>query len=278
MKLQKIDIKKEEKILNKVFADCLEKVKSEVFYETFANEKIKHSMQVVGAGNYILKNDKLFQNKDLEYMKLGKLVNLFHDIGRFKEIELLYQDPQSVHNHSYYSYEKLKELGYSDLRLLLPIKQHGHLEDALEKDEEYRKIQDENLKCEIEELFFLVRDADKIANLYLIKHNKRVFEDLFFAELSEDAKYAPASPRVMAAFEKRINVPNCDRYSFTDRLLQIICFGFEIHYKPSYDYISQHGLFDNIIEIMRQYNPDKQLQKYVEDSFNCFIEKRYNCL
>lgn len=278
MKLIEIDIKKEEEILKKAFLDCMEKVKSEAFYETFAKEKIKHSMQVVGAGNYILKNCELFQNKDPEYLKLGKLVNLFHDIGRFKEIELLYKDPKSEHNHSYYSYEKLKELGYSDLRLLLPIKQHGHLEDALEKDEEYRSVNEQKLKQEIEELFFLVRDADKIANLHLIKYDNRVFEDLFFAELSGDAKYAPVSSKVMAAFEKKVNVASCDRYSFTDRLLQIVCFGFEIHYKPSFDFISKYGLFDNIFEVMRKYNPDKQLQRYVEDSFNRFYEKKYNSL
>ena len=123
--LNKIDISKETKQLFDDYKNCYEIVKYDDFYALFANEKIKHSMQVVGAGNYILKNEKIFKNKSVQFLKLAKLVALFHDIGRFKEIELLYKLPQSHHNHGFYSYERLKKFGYNDCRLLLPIKQHG---------------------------------------------------------------------------------------------------------------------------------------------------------
>lgn len=271
LKIRKTDIGKEEKILYKAYADCLAKVKSEAFYETFAKEKIKHSMQVVGAGNYILKNSPEFRNKTPDYIKLGKLVNLYHDIGRFKEIELLFLDAKSIHNHSFYSYEKLKELGYSDLCLLLPVKLHGLLAGSLEEDPEYANVNDEKLRKEIRELFFLVRDADKIANLHLIKYDQRVFNDLFYAGMTQEKAYDKISPKVLAAFEERREVLNSDRISFTDRLVQIVCFGFELHYKPSFDYVAKFGLFEHILGIMRRYNPDAEMQAYIEKSFREFM-------
>ena len=134
MNLHSIDVSTEQKQLYAAFDDCLQKVRGKTFFEGFAKEKIKHSMQVVGAGNLILKQEKSFQNKGEEFFRLGKLVCLFHDIGRFKEIYMLSQDATKRYNHGHFSYEMLKDLDYADLRLLLPVKRHGELADALEKD------------------------------------------------------------------------------------------------------------------------------------------------
>lgn len=274
--LKEINIKKEEKQLFEAYEICLKRVRGKPFYEDFAREKIKHSMQVVGAGNYILKNEKIFQNPDAEYLKLGKLVNLFHDIGRFKEIELLSKAPDSKHDHGFYGYEMLKKLGYDDLRLLLPVKQHGHLTDALNNDTEFQDVKNKRLKSEIEAFYRLVKDADKIANLYLIKHNQRIFNDLFFSGLSETAKFAPISANVQAALEKKTLVKNDDRMSFSDRLIQILCFVFEIYYKSSFAFILKHGLFDNIYEELTKYCQDKKQAAFIKEYISEYILKRYN--
>lgn len=278
MMLSNIDIKKEEAELYNAFEDCFAKVQGNAFYEDFAKEKIRHSMQVVGAGNYILKNEKVFQGRGEDYLKLGKLVNLFHDIGRFKEIDLLCKEPNSRHNHSYYSYEKLKDLGYTDLRLLLPVKLHGGLRAALDEDEEFQKITDERLATEVRQLYGLVKDADKIANLHLTKRDKRVFKDLFFSRLTQENKYAPVSENVLRSFTNRDLVKSSDCVSFSDRLLQILCFAFEIYYKSSFDFIFKHGLFENIKQIMRQYNPDKKQQKDIEKQLDDYVADTYRNL
>ncbi len=276
--LREIDINQEEKILRNSFENCLNKVKGNAFFEEFAKEKIHHSMQVVGAGNYILKNEKIFQNATSEFLKLGKLVNLYHDIGRFREIELLAENPSSRHDHGYYSYEILKNYGYSDLRLLLPIKVHGHLADALDKDEEFLLLTEEKTRQEVRVLYELVKDADKIANLYLIKTDSRIFKDLFFSGLTDAEKYAPLSEKVLQYLYHKSLVVHGDCTSFSDRLLQVVCFVFEMYYKSSFDFVLHHKLFEHILHIMREYNPDKKLQWDIEKFIESYIAERYAAL
>ncbi len=274
MKLRDIDISKEQKQLYNAFEDCLKKVSGDFFLEGFAKEKIKHSMQVVGAGNLILKQEKSFQSKGQNFFRLGKLVCLFHDIGRFREIYMLSQDATKHYNHGYFSYEMLKDLGYTDLRLLLAVKRHGELADALENDSEFQQMSEGTKKEETRELYGLVKDADKIANLYLIKHEERIFKDLFFEHLSDEDKYAPISDKVMQAVKNNSLVVRGDDKSFSDRLIQIMCFVFEIYYQPSYEFIVKHKLFDNLFGYLLKYCPDKEQAQFVCNYMNDYLNSK----
>ena len=49
------------------------------------DEKIKHSYQVLGAGNYILKNESVFSKCNVDEIDFLKAIVLLHDIGRFQE-------------------------------------------------------------------------------------------------------------------------------------------------------------------------------------------------
>ena len=271
MKLHDIDISFEQKQLYAAFEDCLQKVSGDAFFESFAKEKIKHSMQVVGAGNLLLKQEKSFQNKGEEFFRLGKLVCLFHDIGRFKEIYMLSKNPFQHYNHGHFSYDMLKDLGYKDLRLLLPVKRHGELADALEKDSEFQQMPEGENKQETRELYGLVKDADKISNLYLIKQDERIFKDLFFEHLSDAEKQAPISDAVLQAVKNHTLVKREETQSFADRVIQILCFVFEIYYQPSYVFIVKHKLFDNLFAHLQEYAPDKERAKFVCDSLAAYL-------
>ena len=274
MNLHSIDVSAEQKQLYAAFDDCLQKVRGKTFFEGFAKEKIKHSMQVVGTGNLILKQEKSFQNRGEEFWRLGKLVCLFHDIGRFKEIYMLSQNSSQHYNHGHFSYDMLKDLGYTDLRLLLPVKRHGELADALENDAEFQQMPKGKEKEETRELYGLVKDADKIANLYLIKYDERIFKDLFFEYLSEEDKYAPISDKVMQAVQNHDLVRKGDDKSFSDRLIQILCFVFEIYYQPSYDFIIRHKLLDNLFGYLLEYCPDKEQAQFVCDYINDYLKSK----
>lgn len=274
MKLQDIDILTEQKQLYAAFDDCLQKVSGDSFLESFAKEKIRHSMQVVGAGNLLLKQEKSFRNKSKEFFRLGKLVCLFHDIGRFKEIYMLSQDATKHYNHGYFSYEMLKDLGYADLRLLLPVKRHGELADALENDIEFQQMPEGRQKQETRELYGLVKDADKIANLYLIKQDERIFKDLFFEQLSDEEKYAPISDAVLQSVKNHTLVKREKTQSFADRIIQILCFVFEIYYQPSYDFIVKHKLFDNLFGYLLIYSPDKKQARFVCDYIDNYLKSK----
>lgn len=274
MRLHDIDISKEQKQLYAAYDDCLQKVKGDTFFESFAQEKIKHSMQVVGAGNLLLKQEKSFQNKGEEFFRFGKLVCLFHDIGRFKEIYMLSQNPSQHYNHGHFSYDMLKDLGYTDLRLLLPIKRHGELANALENDVEFQQMPEGEEKEETRELYGLVKDADKIANLYLIKRDERIFKDLFFEYLPEEEKHAPISDVVMNTVKNNSLVKKGDDKSFSDRIIQILCFVFEIYYQPSYDFIVKHKLFDNLFGYLLEYCPDKEQAQFVCNHVETYLKSK----
>lgn len=274
MDLRKIDIEEEKNRLYEDFKVCFDEVQGDAYCELFADEKYRHSLQVLGTGNYILKNEEIFHGKNEEYLKTAKLVNLFHDIGRFKEISLLCKDSKSKHNHGFYSYERLKDLGYSDGRLLLPVKLHGGIADALDNDEEYRQISDVSLKQEIAELYGLVKDADKIANFHIIKHECRVLHDIFFENISEEAKKAPLSPLVLSCIVESRLVKHSERYSLCDRLVQVLCQVFEIYYQASFVYLKKHDLFEPIYVLLREYNQDKELQAYIEKTINDYVAER----
>ena len=274
MKLHNIDILIEQKQLYAAYEVCLQKVRGKTFFEDFAKEKIKHSMQVVGAGNLLLKQEKSFQNKGEEFFRLGKLVCLFHDIGRFKEIYLLSQDATKHYNHGHFSYEMLKDLGYTDQRLLLPVKRHGELPDALENDIEFQQMPEGRQKQETRELYGFVKDADKIANLYLIKYDERIFKDLFFEYLTKEDKYAPISERVLQAVKAHTLVRRGDEKSFSDRIIQILCFVFEIYYQPSYEFIVKHKLFDNLFGYLLEYCPDKEQAQFVCEHIRNYLNSK----
>lgn len=272
MKLKDIDISKEKQQLYAAYENCFNLVKKDNFLKGYANEKIKHSMQVVGAGNYILKNEKSFQNKSAEFFKKGKLVCLWHDIGRFEEIILLSQKQRCPQGHSYLSYKILKEAGYADLSILLPIKGHGGMPEALAEDEEYQNIKDPKQKAEVEELYKLVKDADKIANMYLHKADKRLFKDLFFSSLSKQKKYASLSPAVLDCVYKHRIVKTQDIVSFSDRIVQILCFVHELYYQPSYTFLQKHKILDELFSDLNQFCPNKEhvleIEKCIRDYMN----------
>lgn len=264
IEIRKIKIETEKKVLRKDFEACFEEVKGSDYYEKYADEKYRHSMQVLGAGNYILKNEVIFQNKSEGYLKTAKLVSLFHDIGRFKEIALLCKNPSSKHKHGLYSYERLKDLGYSDWRLLLPVKQHGGIATALVTDEEYQQIGDEKVRKETEELYRLVKDADKIANFHIIKNECRVMQDIFFENLTDEAKKAPLSPIALTCIKEKRLVKHAECYSLCDRLVQVLCQIFELYYRPSFKYLKKHDLLEPIFELLRENNHDTEKQAYIE--------------
>ena len=274
MKLSQIDISHEQKQLYAAYEDCLQKVSRDAFFEDFANEKIKHSMQVVGAGNLLLKNEKSFQGKNEEFFKLGKLVCLFHDIGRFKEIYLLSQNPSQHYNHGHFSYDMLKDLGYEDLRLLLPVKRHGELADALDNDAEFKQMPEGIDKQETRALYGLVKDADKIANLYLLENDKEIFQKLFFNKTTEEKLRAPITKAVINSVENCTLVNNAQVDSFSDWLVQILCFIFEIYYQPSYQFIVRHRLYNRIFSYLHEFCPDKEQVQFVCGSIMAYLNRK----
>ena len=81
-------LEKEKKILQNEYERSLEIVQKSDFHRLFVNEKIIHSHQVLDAANYLLKKENTFKNWSFKLLRLARQAALFHDIGRFYEVEI----------------------------------------------------------------------------------------------------------------------------------------------------------------------------------------------
>lgn len=261
-------------LLQKAFEESYAKIKDNEFCEQTARSKLKHSFQVLGIGNYLLRNEALFKNKNSDYITDCQAVCLLHDIGRFKELEFLYNDINSHHNHALYSYQVLKDAGYNNLRILLPVKHHTYDISLLENDDEFINIQDNKLKAEIIEIYKLIKDADKLANLYIAKMQNRLFHDLFSKKILQQPMDQPISAKVSESFSAHNLVKLADVQCLNDRLLQVLSFIFDINLNSSFKFINFHGLTDYLLKKLSKYNSNPCQQQEIEHTIKTHIEKR----
>lgn len=270
------DIKADEQVLQQHYLKCYETVKSDRFFAIYAQEKIRHSWQVVGAGNYIMRHETDFHNRNADFLRYAKLAYLFHDIGRFKEITLSFANPGQQYDHGLFGYEILKSMPeYAVPEILLPVKHHGRMIEELYSDPDFADIDDLKLRSDIEKIIFLVRDADKIANFNLLRNSVKKADthifDLFMCGLPD----AELSSQTVEDFKDIQIVRKKDIASVADNLLYYLSWTFDMNYKSSFDFCIKTGSFKTLFEVLNNYNPDKKLQKELEKNFQNYIEYRY---
>lgn len=273
-----IDTSKDEELLREHYRCCYAKVSDSDFFKLYADEKIRHSFQVIGTGNYIMRHEKVFAGREERFLLSAKLAYLFHDIGRFREIELLYDEcpHPGRHDHSLYSYEIMKGFPeYARPEILLPVKHHGHMIEKLYEDTDFIEISDENLKNDILKIAFLVRDADKIANFYLMKDSQatgdKVFEHLFLANI----KKGDISPKVAADFLSGKMPLLSEIKTAGDRILNYIAWLYDLNYEVSFDFCRRTGCFEDLLRTLDKYNENKDLQKQISETTLEYITHRY---
>lgn len=273
-------------LLKQVFKNCYDVVKDSLYYKLYAEEKIHHSLQVMGAGNFILKHEKAFQNRSADFILKARQAYLLHDIGRFAEIKNLYDDSKKTDNQNY-NRKKYDHgvLGADFLRnfprynhplIIIPIKHHGHLIEDLYGDDEYNSITDEQLKKDIETIIFLVRDADKTANFNLLKVDRQHFEELFYGETIGDIASTIIAPNLLAKFDKYQTIDKRLINTIPERILGIIAWVFDMNYKASFDFMCRAGGVDFLIEKLGERTNDKQLQQTVAKTIKNYITLRYH--
>ena len=261
-------------LLQKAFEERYAKIKDNELCEQTARSKLKHSFQVLGIGNYLLRNEALFKNKNSDYITDCQAVCLLHDIGRFKELEFLYNDINSHHNHALYSYQVLKDAGYNNLRILLPVKHHTYDISLLENDDEFINIQDNKLKAEIIEIYKLIKDADKLANLYIAKTQNRLFHDLLSKKILQQPLDSSVSEEIYDSFSNHQLAKTSKVKNLNDRFLQVLSFIFDINFKFSFKFIKFHGLSEYLLIVLSAHNKNSVQQKDIEEISKNYIEER----
>lgn len=246
---------KAKELLYEEYHKNFEIVKESPYHRRYVDEKIRHSLQVSGAGNGILKHESYFQNRSEEFIDIAKTAILLHDIFRFNEVRILFETGNRI-DHGAMGAEFLKQFPeFNNVLITLPIKHHGHMIEALYEDEEYQSITDDKLKQDVLHIAFAVRDADKIANWQIVTNEfdfvKKVWLP-FPEDNSEEQGMLP--PESWAYFSKQEVVPHGVVKTQTNagEILSMLCWLFDMNYRYSVYYCNRLNLFAGFFRLLEQ--------------------------
>ncbi len=222
------------------------------------NEKTRHSYQVLGVGNYLLKHEACFNTASPEEVTRLKATVLLHDIGRFYEVYREGFDEKV--DHGEYGAQLLETIPlYKDIRITLPIKHHGHLIKNLYKDETYIDL-DATKKKEIEKIIYLVRDSDKIANFYLLSREFPDMEELFFFAQRMDIGSQEISQEVWHDFLNHTEVNINNVHTAAENALMILACAFDIRYISSYQLLQKTQMLTKLYNYMKKFWTEKDAE------------------
>ena len=247
-------------LLKKTYLPAQEKLSTSRDWQAFAEEKYVHSLQVLGAGNYILGHEEFFINKSPEFIDLAKTVLVLHDIARFEEIV---RRSQNINNydHGVEGAKLLEDLPpFNDILITLPIKHHGHMIEDFYNDDAFKAINDPQQIEDVKNLIFLVRDADKIANFnQLCNPHFHEWHKYFFPEKDISSQI---TPMVKKAFLQETLVPRPNIITRADRMLSLLSWFYDINYNASLEFCSKlkiDNVMINIFKSMMHDNVDDEI-------------------
>ncbi|MBP5353043.1 MAG: HD domain-containing protein [Alphaproteobacteria bacterium] len=264
-------------LLKLQFDQCMEIVGKDPYYRGYAEEKWRHSLQVFGAGNYLVRHVDWLKNKSLSYIEMVRTAVLLHDVCRFTEIAYKFnQDGACDHGVSGATLLKNTPM-FHDVRIWLPIKQHGHLIEQIYMDDEYINIEDAKLRREIELICFLIRDADKIANLNMLVHEPKVYH-LFFGKSKED--YVPetdgyVSERVQEKAFVETTAPRFAHGTVADYVVGYVSWFMDINYQSAMDYCNKLHLVEALFEMLENYCADESFKSKYAAFVRNYLRKHF---
>lgn len=252
-------------------------VKDSPYFMQYANEKMKHSVQVLGAGNYIIKHEPWFAKNDDEFNDLVKTAVLLHDVARFDEISMLCKGCCESLDHGVMGCEKLKKIPeYNNILITLPIKHHGHLIADFYADTEYKDIDDAILREKVEKIIFVIRDADKIANFNLMMSDAKIFVPLFVPSLEKmDDKRQEISQNVLDNFYEQVPIRRSEVKTRADHMLSYIGWIYDINYLTSIVFCQRLNLINRMFDTLLHFHDDFLLNEKMRLFINEYIEKRF---
>ena len=251
-------------LLELQFNECFEIVKNDEFYRGYVLEKQRHSKQVAGAGNYIIPKIEWLKSKPAEYIEMVRTAVLLHDVCRFSEIAYRYKN-EGKYDHGVAASELLKHTPlFGDIRIWLPIKHHGHCIEDLYNDEVYQNIADKNLQKEVELICFIIRDADKIANLNMIANEENILPLFLGRSCGDKLKDGQISQIVKDSAFTYNTAPRFDGATQGDHIMSYLSWFFDINYRYSIEYCKRLNVIPKIIGLFEKYCTDEDFKpKYI---------------
>jgi hypothetical protein len=224
------------------------------FHRAYANEKLRHSLQVAGAGNGIIRHEEMFQNRSETFLDLVRSAVLLHDIFRFTEVSRWFLTGQKSDHGAEGAAMLEKHPLFADIRITLPIKHHGHMIEDFYADPLYQNITDPQLQTDVRNIIFVVRDADKIANWQILTKEFEQMRQVWLPNFQDrSTAQGQISPKVMASFTaERLSEKNAVCTN-ADKVLDVLSWLFDIntHYAVTYSRrLKLFEGFDRLFEIL----------------------------
>lgn len=249
--------------LKQYYLQAIIKVPNDSFFKTSINHKFEHSVAVLYTGKQIMQATPELQNMSQSFEKIAKQALLFHDVGRFEEAVKRHNTPNLVakaevinqYDHGLIGYEELKiNPRYNDIRILLAVRYHGKMMEEIKKSSLWQEAENSQYADEAKKILYLVRDADKLANLECIKKEDHLRKDLFYKLLTPEALNAELSESVKQQFFAEQTVLSSSVYSFADRILMIISWIFDFNYQTTRVLFKEKEYGKYLIELLKQYH------------------------
>jgi len=246
------------------YREAAAKVPADSFFRQTMNHKFKHSVEVLHIGQTILHNTPELKNASPEFIKLAETALLFHDVGRFEEAYKQYKAQKkgiiiaassNIYDHGLIGYNLLKKNPkYNDMRILFALKWHGKMPEEITASTDWKKATSSPDFASIKQILLLVRDADKLANLYHIKQNNQLEKDLFYRQLTKEAMFSPLSPAVWQQFSERRTILFSNVYSFADRILLVLSWIFDLNYQATKQIFNNNGYTEYLLDLLSKYH------------------------
>jgi HD superfamily phosphohydrolase YqeK len=161
----------------------------------------------------------------------------------------------NTYDHGLIGYELLKQNPkYNDPRILFALKWHGKTTSAVKASADWKEAEKRADFNDLKQILFLVRDADKLANLHHIKADNHLEKDLFYRQLTEAALQAPLSPKVLEEFYQKRTVSFLDVYSFADRVLMVLSWMFDLNYQTSVMIFNENDYAVFLVHLLKKYH------------------------
>ncbi len=265
-------------ILKQYYREATKQVPTDSPCKQTLDHKFRHSIEVLRQGNTILAHTQELQNQNKIFRDLAQRALLFHDIGRFEENVRIFNARHNgteitamsdTYDHGVIGFELMQNRPpYNDMRILFAIRWHGKNLEEIYASDMYRQIKDSPLYGDIMQILFLVRDADKLANLYAAKEQDRLRHDLFYEQLPEEVLRSPLSAEVKAQFANGKTVLSPTLHSFADRILQLLSWIYDFNYPATKDIFKQNKYAEFLLDLLSQYHRNPQDLQQISSAIN----------
>jgi hypothetical protein len=252
-------------------------VKNSPFHLAYVEEKLRHSLQVAGAGNGIVRHEAYFQNRSESFIELTRTAILLHDVFRFEEVRRLFESNQPC-DHGVEGAGLLASLpSFNDIRITLPIRHHGHMIEALYDDPDYQNIADPTLKSDVEHIAFAVRDADKIANWQILTHEFEAMRTVWLPH-SDDRSEAQSlvDARLLNSYAQQILTADRVKNTNADVIAFTLGWVFDINYAYSITYARRLDLFNAFMRTFETLHTPREQQEQIRAAVADYVAKRFH--